>query len=256
MNEYPTPAQPPQPSQPRSIQVAIPNAKPYVTYTLLGVTVLCYLLQVGSQYLFGTDWLYAFGAKYGPLIRLGQIWRLITPVFLHASILHIAFNMYALFIFGRGLEARFGRGRFLLLYFLSAYAGNVLSFLLTPNPSLGASTAIFGLLAAEAVFLFQNRSLLGKQVNRSLMSLFYIAVINLFIGFTTPGVDNYGHIGGMLGGMFFAWFGGPRWKVEGFSSSMQLVDEREGHGALAGTVAVLLFFIPLTAIGWIWPVGQ
>jgi rhomboid protease GluP len=172
---------------------------------------------------------------------------------LHGSILHIAFNMYALFIYGRSLEPRFGHGRFTLLYFLSAYAGNVLSFVLTPNPSLGASTAIFGLLAAEGMFAVQNRKLLGSRANSILMNALYIAAVNLFIGFTTTGVDNFGHLGGLLGGILFTWFGGPRWKIEGIYPSLRLVDEREGHGVVAGTAAVLLFFIPLTLLGWLWP---
>lgn len=89
-----------------------------------------------------------------------------------------------------------------------------------------------------------------------MINLFYIAGINLLIGFTTTGVDNWGHIGGLLGGILFAWFGGPRWKLEGFYPSVKLVDEREGRGALAGTVSVLLFFIPLAALGWVWVVGK
>ena len=231
-----------------------PTVKPYGTYILLAVTVFIYLLQVGTQYLLGTDLPFQLGAKYGPLIRLGEIWRLITPVFLHASILHIGFNMYALFILGRGIEARFGHLRFLVLYFLSAFAGNVLSFVLTPAASLGASTAVFGLLAAEGVFLFQNRELLREGFRRAIMNVLYMAAINLFFGFTTAGVDNWGHIGGLLGGILFTWFGGPRWKVEGLYPTLQVVDEREGHGLLAGTTAVLLFFIPLAALGWIWVV--
>jgi rhomboid protease GluP len=234
------------------VRVNMPTVKPYATYILLAVTIFIYLLQIGTQSLLGTDWPFQLGAKYGPLIRIGEIWRLITPVFLHGSFLHIAFNMYALFIYGRGLEERFGHGRFLLLYFLSAYAGNVLSFLLVPNPSLGASTAIFGLLTAEVIFLIQNRSLLGNRVNSTIWNLLFIAGYNLFIGFTTQGVDNFGHIGGLLGGLLFTWFGGPRWKVEGIYPMLSLVDEREGHGALSGTVAVLLIFIPLAALGWFW----
>jgi rhomboid protease GluP len=252
MNQNPNPDQFPQTQSPRTIQVAAPNVKPYATYIILGVTIFVYLLQLAGQYLLNGDVVAMFGVKNDALIRAGQLWRLVTPVFLHASILHIAFNMYALFIFGRGIEARYGHGRFLLLYFLSGYAGNVMSFLLTANPSLGASTAIFGLIAAEGVFIVQNRALLGSRVNRSLMNLLYIAGVNLLIGFTTTGVDNWGHIGGLLGGFLFAWFGGPRWKLEGFYPSVKLIDEREGHGALAGTVSVLLFFIPLTALGWFW----
>jgi Uncharacterized membrane protein (homolog of Drosophila rhomboid) len=254
MNQNQTPTQGPQaqPPQQRTVQVAMPNVKPYATYIILAVTTLIYLLQVGLPYLLNADVVTALGVKDDVLIRAGQIWRLITPVFLHASILHIAFNMYALFIFGRGIEARYGHARFILLYFLSGYAGNVMSFLLTASPSLGASTAIFGLISAEGVFIFQNRKLLGNRVNRSLMNLVYIAGINLLIGYSVPGVDNWGHIGGLLGGLIFAWFGGPRWKLEGFYPSVTLVDEREGHGGFAGTLSVLLFFIPLTALGWIW----
>jgi len=254
VSQYPTPESYSQPPRQAVVRLSTPTVKPYATYILLAVTVFIYLLQVGTQYLLGTDLPFQLGAKYGPLIRLGEIWRLITPVFLHASLLHIGFNMYALVIYGRGLEARFGHGRFLLLYFLSAYAGNVLSFLLVPNPSLGASTAIFGLLAAEAIFLIKNRGLLGNRINATLLNLLFIAGYNLFIGFTSQGVDNFGHIGGLLGGLLFTWFGGPRWKVEGIYPVLSLVDEREGHGALAGTTAVLLFFIPLTALGWIWVV--
>ncbi len=258
MSQFPPPDQQyPQQPPPRTVQVAVPNVKPTVMYSILGVTVFVYLLQLAGVYLLQQDWAAVLGMKVNDLIRAGQIWRLITPVFLHDSslpygLLHIGFNMYALYLFGRGLEARYGHWRFALLYFLSAYAGNVLSFLITPGPSLGASTAVFGLLAAEGMFILQNRQLLGNRAGRALLNILYIAGINLLIGFSTSGIDNFGHIGGLLGGALFAWFGGPRWKLEGYSTSMRLVDEREGHGALAGSVAVLLFFIPLTALGWFW----
>jgi rhomboid protease GluP len=257
MNENQTPPELPQPQQPRRIQLAVPYSKPYATYILIGVTIFVYLLQIAGVYLLNLDVATAFGIKYNDFIRQGQVWRLITPVFLHDPVLpygllHIGFNMYALYLFGRGIEARFGHGRFLLLYFLSGFAGNVFSFLLTPDPSLGASTAVFGLLAAEAVFIIQNRQVLGNAASRALMNLFVIAAINLFLGFTTPGVDNFGHLGGILGGVQFTWFGGPQWKVEGLYPSLRLIDEREGRGSLAGAIAVLLFFIPLAALGWVW----
>jgi rhomboid protease GluP len=276
-NPYPQDSQYPQPPRPQTVQVAVPSVKPYLTYAILGVTVFVYLLQLASLYLIPastaesilntfrisvsgggqTDVVALLGEKINQLIRVGQVWRLITPVFLHNSelpygLLHIGFNMYALYLYGRGLEARFGHVRFGLLYFLSAYAGNVLSFLMTTSPSLGASTAVFGLFAAEAIFILQNRPLLGNRAGRAIMNILYLVAINLFIGFSTSGTDNFGHLGGILGGVLFTWFGGPRWKLEGFSPSVRLVDEREGHGALAGTVAVLLFFIPLTALGWFW----
>ncbi len=259
MNQTPPPDQqyPQQPPPQRMVQVSVPNVKPTVMYSILGFTVFVYLLQLAGEYLLQQDVAALLGMKINSLIRAGQLWRLITPVFLHDStlpygLLHIGFNMYALYLFGRGLEARYGHFRFALLYFLSAYAGNVLSFLITPGPSLGASTAVFGLLAAEGMFILQNRQLLGNRAGRALMNILYIAGINLLIGFSTSGIDNFGHIGGMLGGAIFAWFGGPRWKLEGFPPSVRLVDEREGRGALGGTTAVLLFFIPLTMLGWFW----
>ena len=247
MEEYP------QTSAPQVIRVRTPVVKPIVTYVLIAVTVTAYLLQLAGNYLLGGDLLMALGIKYAPYIRNGEIWRLITPVFLHGSFLHIGFNMYALFLYGRGLESRFGHLRFTILYFLSAFAGNVLSFLLTPSASLGASTAIFGLLAAEGMFLYQNRKLLGKAASRSIGSIILIAALNLVLGFTTPGIDNWGHIGGLLGGLLFTWFGGPRWKVEGVFPSLYLIDEREGHGLWMGIAAVLVIFISLTILGWFLP---
>jgi rhomboid protease GluP len=261
MNQTPPPdyQYPPSPQspQPRAVQVTAPNVRPTVTYAILGVTISIYLLQLAGRYFLGGDVVAFLGEKINAYIRAGQVWRLITPVFLHDSslpygLLHIGFNMYALVLFGRGLEARFGHFRFTLLYFLAAYAGNVLSFLVTPGPSLGASTAVFGLLAAEGMFILQNRQLLGSRAGRALLNILYIAGINLFIGFSTSGIDNFGHIGGILGGLLFTWFGGPRWKLEGFYPSVRLVDEREGRGALAGSFAVLLFFVPLTFLGWLW----
>jgi len=251
MSNYPEPS-PYEPRRPQVVRVGFPIVKPYVTYTLLVVTILVYLGQMASQSLMGLDVLTAYGIKYGPYIRMGQIWRFITPVFLHGSIYHIGFNMYALFLIGRGLESQYGHLRFTALYFLSAFAGNVLSFVLTPDPSLGASTAIFGLITAEGIFLYQNRKLLGQQANRALVNIVMVAVVNLLLGMS-PGIDNWGHVGGLLGGLLFAWFGGPRWKVEGIYPAMSVVDEREGHGLLAGSIAVLLFFIPIAAMGWIWP---
>jgi rhomboid protease GluP len=251
MNQTPPPSgQIPQPPAP--VQVVVPRSRPYVTYTILGLTIVIFLLQLAAQSLFREDPLFIVGAKYGPAIRVGQLWRLITPVFLHGSIIHIAMNMYGLFIFGPRLEARFGRWRFFLLYFLSAYAGNVLSFLLTPNWSLGASTAIFGLIAAEGMFLFQNRQLLGDRGRGEILNIVFIAGYNLLYGFLGTGIDNWGHVGGLLGGLLFTWFGGPRLRVEGIYPTYRLVDERHDNGIISGTAAVLLFFIPLTVLGWFW----
>ena len=231
MNSLPpsTPRQPePQPGQTRvPVMFRVSKDKPWVTYSLLAVTILIYGLQYLSLTLTNNqyDYLYMLGGKINQLILAGQVWRLITPVFLHANLLHIAFNMYALFILGPGLEQYYGHKRYLLLYLVGGYAGNALSFLISPNPSLGASTAIFGLVAAEIIFIYRNRLLFGSRARGMLLNLGLIVVVNLGLGLA-PGsdIDNWGHLGGMIGGLIFAWVAGPHYKVEQTPAGMELKD--------------------------------
>ena len=216
--------------------------QPTVTYVLLGLTIFVFVIQYITEYTYGVDVAAMFGMKINTSIEAGQIWRLITPVLLHGSLLHLGFNMYALFIFGPNLESMYGHGRFLALYLLSGFAGIVLSFLLSPGPSLGASTAIFGLLAAEGVFLYQNSGMI-QNARRMLTNLISIAVINLVIGFA-PGmnIDNLGHLGGLLGGAMFAWFGGPILGVRSGYEKPVLVDQRTPRQVLLAGVGVFTVF--------------
>ena len=200
---------------------------------------------MGTQLLTGYDIPAALGMKVNDLILGGQLWRLLTPMFLHGSVLHIGFNMYALIIIGSELERRFGHGRFLLLYVLGAFGGNVLSFMLSPNPSYGASTAIFGLLGAEMVFFYQNRELFGSTARRALQNVITVAAINFFIGLS-PGIDNWGHLGGLVGGLIFTWFGGPKLHLEGQYPFLTVIDERSQSDQLLGTGLVILLFGTLT----------
>jgi rhomboid protease GluP len=184
--------------------------RPWVTYILVGITVLIFGGQYLTESTMGVDIFALFGMKINQAIIAGELWRLVTPIFLHdsGSITHILFNMYALIVLGPGLERAYGRSRFLLLYFLSGIAGNVVSFYFSPYNSLGASTSIFGLVAAEGVFIFRNREIFGRQARALLGNLIFIIVVNLMIGLM-PGIDNWGHIGGLLGGLAFAWTSGP-----------------------------------------------
>ncbi|MGE5221751.1 MAG: rhomboid family intramembrane serine protease [Omnitrophica WOR_2 bacterium] len=251
------PQQPPEPPEynpspanpaPRRVSIRLPGVSPVVSYTLLGITVFVFLLQTASTYLFnGMDWPAVLGMKVNTLIEQGQFWRLITPMFLHGGLLHIGFNMYALYLFGPGLERHYGHGRFLLLYLLSGFTGNVMSFLFAAAPSLGASTAIFGLLGAEGVFLYQNRQIFGENAQRALMNIVLIAGINLFIGGVSQGIDNWGHVGGLLGGTLFAWTAGPLLHVEGIFPNLTVVDNREGGDTLRASLGVGLLFTLLAA---------
>lgn len=242
------------------VRVAAPRSAPYVTYTLIGVTVFVYVLQLASQLLLQFDFPVGLLAKSNELIRAGQFWRLLTPALVHApvadaglsgSLAHIGFNMYALFSFGVELERFFGHRRFLLLYVLGAFAGNVASFLFTLAPSVGASTAIFGLMGAEAVFLIQNRKLFAHQFSRAIGNIVFVVAINLFFIGSLAGIDNWGHIGGLVGGLMFTSFAGPLWEVEGIPPMLQLVDRREGREVFTGAIVTAAIFGALAVWGFI-----
>jgi rhomboid protease GluP len=111
--------------------------------------------------LFGYDYLMLLGAKINEFILQGEVWRLITPILLHSSVLHIAFNMYALYTVGPSMERIYGTRSFIILYLIGGLWGNTLSFLLSRNPSLGASTAIFGLIAAQGVYIYKTGNCLA-----------------------------------------------------------------------------------------------
>jgi rhomboid protease GluP len=255
MTQPPEENYPPPPPQPRSVAVSLPTSIPRVTYAILGVTVVAYLVQLLTQYIYGYDLAVALGAKANDAIRAGQLWRFFTPMLLHGSILHIGFNMYALYIFGIGLERRYGHGRYLLLYILSGFAGSVFSFLFSNAYSIGASGAIFGLVSGEGIFLYQNRKLLGSQVRAALNNVIFIVAINLFLGLQ-PGIDNWGHLGGLMGGLIFAWFAGPHWEVQGISPNLQVVDLREPRDVIIGAAVVTIIFCTLAAIGMWFPFVQ
>ena len=243
------PAPPPVAGEPRYVRITAPPSKPVVVYTLLGVTILVYLLQLASQYALGGDYPAALGVKANDAILQGELWRLFTPMFLHStsSLLHIGFNMYALFVIGPELERHFGHGRFLVLYLLGGFAGNVVSFLLSPEYSLGASTAIFGLIGAQGVFMYRNRGLFGRIAQRALINIIMVAGVNLIIGLS-PGIDNWGHVGGLIGGILFAWLGGPLLAVEAEMGSYKLSDRREPGSVFAAGLAVGLLFAVLAAV--------
>ena len=236
------------PATPQTIHIPIPTVVPVVSYTLLGICVVIYLAQLATQQWLGYDWPLLWGVKWNERIVGGELWRLFTPMFLHGSIYHILFNMYALANIGPGLERHYGHTRFLTLFVLSGFAGNVVSFLLTSAPSLGSSTAIFGLIGAEGVLLYQNKRIFGGMAQRALTSVITIAVINLIIGMS-PGIDNWGHIGGLIGGTLFAWLGGPLLQFQGIFPSLSIGDQREDRQVwLAGFVVGGIFSI-LAGIG-------
>lgn len=234
------PSLPLAPPEPRVI-LQLPQKKPILTYSIIAVTVLVYVLQIGSQSIFGYDLPALLGMKVNSAILAGEIWRLITPILLHGSMLHIGFNMYALYLFGPQLETHFGRWQFLLLYLVSGFGGVVASFALSSSPSLGASTSIFGLLAAHGVFAYQNKEIFGARARIALRNVIQIAGINFLIGLS-PGIDNWGHFGGFLGGFIIAWVGGPLYEVSTGSEIVEIKNQREDFQFIMAIWGTLFLF--------------
>lgn len=169
---------------------------PIVTYILIGINVLIFLVGM----LFGLNNVFInLFANYGPYITGGEYYRLITSAFIHANILHIAFNMYALYLLGSQAESFFGKWKFLIIYLLSAISGSLLSILLNQGAvSVGASGAVFGIMGALLYFGFNYRVYLGNTLVREIIP---VILINLAFGFMVTGVDNFAHIGGLVGGL-------------------------------------------------------
>ena len=191
--------------QPPFKRFVVNRRKPMATYTLIAITVLVHIADTLTQYFTGYKWLPFWGLKINIAIIAGQWWRFVTPIFLHGDITHIGFNMLALYIWGRHVEALYGRLRFVTIYFLAGILGVAASFAITSAHSLGASGAVFGLFGALLYFRKYDKNLFnlifGVQV------LAFIG-ISLFYGFTQGNVDNMGHLGGLIGGFLTAWFVG------------------------------------------------
>lgn len=170
-----------------------------VTYTIIILNILLYLIEViKSRNLIDIDiyTLIQMGAKVNVLINSGEIYRLLTSAFLHGGIIHIFFNMSALNIIGREVEAVYGSKRYIAIYVISALGGSVVSYLFKPNSiSVGASGAIFGLLGAMLIFGLKERDKIGKQYMKYILETIGL---NVIIGITIPNIDNFAHLGGLI----------------------------------------------------------
>lgn len=221
---------PPPDGQPPRQQVIlhIPSVRPTVTYAIIAINVIVFLIRLTSPQL--DEQILVWGANNGPdVVTNGEVYRLLTSMFLHASIfdfrgqfalqnsLHIIFNMYILYVIGTQVERLFGHVRFAAVYLLGGLAGSVLSAVLGADNSfsVGASGAVFAVIGAEFVYLYQHRKLLGMRGRTQMRSLVYLAVINLFFGALTGVagagilVDNWAHLGGLIGGLVLAFAIGP-----------------------------------------------
>jgi membrane associated rhomboid family serine protease len=168
-----------------------------VTKALIASNVVVFLIEIGQSSgglspsgSFIADW-----ALYGPAVANGEWWRLLTGAFLHASILHIAFNMLMLWWFGQALEAALGRTRFLGVYLVSALAGSAGALVVTPTEfTLGASGAVFGILGAGLVLERRQIYVFGGGA-------LFVVILNVAFTFAVSHISIGGHLGGLAGGM-------------------------------------------------------
>lgn len=166
-----------------------------VALALIATNALLYLGQMSTQ---GT--LTNLGLLYGPVVQQGQFWRLLSSGFLHGSLLHVAFNMYLLFMLGPQLERNFGSLRFALMY-LGALFGGALAVMLFDwdQPTLGASGAVLGLAGALGIAYFE------RGVNPKNSPVFGLVVLNLALPLLVPGISFWGHFGGVAAGALMGY---------------------------------------------------
>lgn len=190
---------------------------PIVTYSLLSINILIFLVLVilgGGFFEIDSNLLYRFGALVN-FESMGNnpysLYRLFTSIFLHAGIIHLACNMYSLYVIGPQLESFFGKTKYLIIYILSGIIGNLLSMLFLSNGyvSVGASGAIFGLLGALLYFGYHYRIYLSGVIKSQIIPLI---LLNLLIGFIASGINNFAHLGGLIGGILVSMALGVKYK--------------------------------------------
>ena len=184
-------------SAPRIVRRSSMGTEALVTKTLIGINVAIYLVTAaqGAGINAPGGRLFEKMLLYGPAVANGDWWRLVTAAFLHASLLHIGFNMLALWWFGAPVEAYLGRARFIGVYLVSGLAGSAGALVLTPHAvTVGASGAIFGILGAMLILEWQATGKLGGNA----MTLI---VINLALSFAIANISIGGHVGGLIGGI-------------------------------------------------------
>lgn len=177
------------------------------TFILIAINIAVYLIQTILRYsnvsAYNTFLIYAGMSQWG--LSNGFVYQPLTALFLHGNFFHIAFNMWALFQLGNIVESIYGIKKYLLFYFGTGIVGNLFAVLFTQSITIGASTAIFGLVGVLfALGLRKDTPVHLKSVTG--FSLLPIIFINIFFGLTNPGISNAAHIGGLIIGAVMGYF--------------------------------------------------
>jgi rhomboid protease GluP len=229
---------------PPPVPLRLPLTRPRVVYALMAIIGLVFVLEElsgGSQ---NARVLIALGANYAPRVSAGEYWRLFTANFLHIGFLHVALNGYALYVLGQEVEAIYGSARFLVIFLLAGLAGAIASFTLTYGLSAGASTGIFGLIGTLMAFFVRNREVLGSPGRTRLNNLLFIAGINVLYGVSVPAIDNWGHAGGLAGGLLLGWLLCPFYQIEfAPNGSRRVIDNNSLQHEWIGVGLVVMLMV-------------
>ena len=181
--------------------------KPIITYALIAINIIVFVLTnyTGNTLAFADN-------RYW--VVSGEYYRMFTSMFLHANEIHLLINCYALYIIGMQIESFLGKAKYITVYILSGIAGSTLSLLFNTGYSVGASGAIFGLLGALVYFGYHYRVYLDTVVRSQIIP---IIILNLFIGMTISDIDNWAHIGGLVGGVMATMAVGIKYKSTTFN---------------------------------------
>lgn len=179
---------------------------PVITKILITINIVIFVLQL----VLGWDVVASFGANYAPFVKSGKFYVLITSMFIHGNLIHLLFNMYALYIIGPQVESFYGKIKYLAIYFGSGILGALLSDIFLQNSiSVGASGAIFGLLSSIVYFGYHYRAYLDTVIRSQIMPLI---IFNIFLGIVIPNIDTFCHIGGLIGGVLVSMACGIKYK--------------------------------------------
>ena len=201
---------------------------PYVTYILIFINILFYILSIISNSFYNSMVLNP------SKILNGEYYRLLSCIFMHGGIIHLLCNMYCLYVIGPQVESFFGKFKYIIIYLLSGIIGSLMSLCITNSISLGASRAIFGLLGSILYFGYHYRVYLSQALKSQIIPLI---ILNLFLGFILSGVDNAAHIGGLIGGILVSMMVGVKYK----SSTMEKVN---------GLILTIIFTLFLIYLGF------
>ncbi len=242
------------PAAPVQVRTRLPLYRPIVTYILLGLIVLVFIADFILERFTGQPIIFYLGAQVNSWVGAGEYWRLLSAIFLHGGLTHLAFNGWALYSLGRDIESFYSPLWFTAIYFVSGLAGNIAWYVLGADvPSVGASGAIFGLIGAEVAYFLRNRQLFGAFGRQRLGNLAVLIGINLFFGFTVPNINNYAHLGGLAAGFLLGFALSPgyvlTWSQEGYMTSRRLVDARSQGVRVIVVVLALIVLFALTFVG-------